>query len=893
MIKKINSENIRKLWIDFFKKNNHFFIKPSSLIPNNDPTLMWINSGIAALKPYFTGQLKPPHKNLYNIQRVIRTNDIENVGITSRHHTFFEMLGNFSINGYFKKEAIRLAWEFLTSEDYLNLNKNKLYITYYEKDLETYNIWNKNIQISAKHLIPGNKKTNFWEIGEGPCGPNTEIFYDRGEKYDPQKQGINLLKHDIENDRYIEIWNIVFSEYFKDIKGNYSNLPNKNIDTGSGLERLLSIVQDTITNYETDLYISIINNIQETFNLVKYKPEEYFNKNLKQQNINKLYRIIVDHLKASIMAINDGAFPSNKERGYIIRRLIRRAFISGHKLGINSIFLYKIVPSIIQNMKSFYKTLITNQNIIIETIQNEENIFYKTLSNAMKIFEKVTNSSNILNAEEALLLYESYGFPLEMIEEECIIKNIQFNKDNFLTLLNKRKESSRSKSNIKKGFNIINNNLKNLNITTQNLYENSIFLNNAKVLKIYDIDYNELNKINNTKGYIIFDKTPFYAEKGGQASDNGIAKSQNWNMEIEDIQSIPNNIFIHFGNIKGELKIGDLCELKVNELKREYTMKNHSGTHFVHSALKKILGDHIMQIGSYNDDQKLRIDFNHNKKITPNEIKQIEELVNLKIKEHISSEIIYTNYNDAITKYKALAYFGEKYDKEVRVVKFGNFSSELCGGTHCKNSIDIEDFKITKIESKGSTSFRLHALTSYKTIQKYESNTINNLNNEIEKELLFYKNNSTILQDKEISKFINEELKDINKLKILIKKYKNKLDNYLDEEKINLLNYKEYNNKIFYNTFDNLKNNLIMKLTDKILNSNDKSICIFINKIGNKEMLIINSNIDNINFNQDKEYLIEKFYFKGGIKNNLIQGILLKKIDISNILNYFKNKYEI
>lgn len=437
---KFSSNEIRQLWLNFFKSKNHYELPSFSLIPNNDPSLLWINSGVSVLKKYFNGIQTPPSKRLTNVQRAIRTNDIENVGFTARHHTFFEMLGNFSIGDYFKKEAIQYAWEFLTNKQWIGLNKQNIYISFYEKDIETFNIWNKIIKLNKNHIIKGNKNTNFWEIGEGPCGPNTEIFYDRGKKYDPNNLGIKLLKKNIENNRYLEIWNIVFSQFNNNGDGTYTELLFKNIDTGAGLERITSIIQKTPTNYEIDSFLIIIKSIEKlTNNTFIYNKNNFFENKSKYKKIDISFKIIADHIRAITFAIADGVYPGNKDRNYIIRKLIRRASLYGQQLKFQKPFLYLLVNNVIKSMSPFYNYLKNKKKTIINIIKNEEIKFLNILKKGEIIFNKIKLKYNTISKENAFLLFDSYGLPIEWLTEKAKKNNIFIDIKGFNNLLKNSK----------------------------------------------------------------------------------------------------------------------------------------------------------------------------------------------------------------------------------------------------------------------------------------------------------------------------------------------------------------------------------------------------------------------------------------------------------------------
>lgn len=766
-MKKLTANQIRKMWIDFFEKKCHHFLEPVSLIPVEDPSLLWINSGVATLKPYFDGRKTPPSPRLTNSQKAIRTNDIENVGVTARHHTMFEMLGNFSIGDYFKKEAISFAWELLTSDKWFAIPTEKLYITVFDEDVEAYEYWINDVGIKQDHIFRLSRDTNFWDVGQGPCGPNTEIFFDRGEKWDKNSIGPRLLAEDIENDRYIEIWNIVFSQFNNDGFDNYSELPRKNIDTGAGLERIASIFQDTPTNFETDIFWPTIKQVQYMCDAKnKYSIENYFNENLNQTKINTAFKVIADHVRATSFAIADGVFPGNKDRGYIIRRLIRRALMKGMELGINGPFLSTLVIKVVEAMKEFYPYLIEKQKLIETTILNEEEKFLKTLSKGYEALNKMIETDKKVTGKNALLLFESYGYPIEQTIEIAEDRNVKVDIEEFNKLLEQAKNQARNARKDLKAWDKQNEVFTKINFESEFTGWEETKHENAKILYIFT-DEKILNEASDTEVYVILDKTPFYAEKGGQAADTGYLVNNTMRADVIDTQQGPNHQHIHKIQLEGSVKIGDLVDAFVNEHKRTYTMKNHSGTHLIHSALREMLGETVMQSGSYNDEFGLRMDFTYNDAIKQDELLAAEKLVLEKINEKITREVHFCSMQDAINKYHALAFFTEKYDDMVRVVKFGDFSSELCGGTHVDNTIDIEDFVITGLESKGSGVYRIKCLTSKEKINEYLNTEINKLLKQIKEISNKYETTKTFVSDLKIEELIAQaNNRDISKTTI-------------------------------------------------------------------------------------------------------------------------------
>lgn len=674
-MKYMTSEQIRQTWLDFFTSKGHKIEASASLIPQNDPTLLWINAGVAPLKKYFDGSETPPNPRLANVQKCIRTNDIDNVGLTARHHTFFEMLGNFSIGDYFKEQAIRWGLELLTDPKWFGFPKERLYMTYYPDDLEAKEIW-LHLGIEANHLIP--RTDNFWEIGQGPCGPDTEIYFDRGERFDPR--GVELIEDDIENERYIEIWNIVFSQFNAKpglAREAYPELPNKNIDTGAGLERFACVIQQTETNFETDLFYPIIQKTEE-LSSVTYQGQMSF-------------KVIADHIKALVFAISDGAMLSNEGRGYVLRRLLRRAVKYGRQLGLNQPFLYELVETVIDTMGSFYTNLIETKDIVRKIIFKEEEKFLETISEGEKhFFEALQANANFISGETAFKLYDTYGFPFELTKEYAKEANAKVDEEAFYQALEAQKERSRgaraaegSMSSQEEAY---------LNFKTPSEFIGYDTLQTeAKVIKVFE------------QG-IVLDKTPFYATSGGQVADQGVINGTT----VTDVSKLPNGQFLH--HVEGVFEVGDEVLAIVDATSRLKTIRNHSAAHLFHQAIKEVLGKHAHQQGSQVAPKSWRFDFNHYESISDDEILQIESLVKHYI--HITPlDVVIKQMPLAeARRIGAMALFGEKYGDIVRVVDMG-WSIELCGGTHVKNTKEIIDFAIVSFESIGSGIYRMEGVT--------------------------------------------------------------------------------------------------------------------------------------------------------------------------------------
>lgn len=904
---KWTTDKLRAKWLEFFQSKGHYVLPTASLVPKDDRSLLWINSGVANLKPYFEGKETPPAPRLTNSQKAIRTNDIENVGLTARHHTFFEMLGNFSIGDYFKKEAITWAWEFLTDKKWLNLDCEKLYITIFADDKEADNIWLNEIKIAKNHLILGSRKTNFWDMGQGPCGPNTEIYYDRGTKYDPNKVGLKLLQDDIENDRYIEIWNIVFSQYNNDGFNNYTDLPRKNIDTGAGLERIVAVLQDVPTNFDTDLFQAIIKKC-ETFSQYHYDINNYFKNEPKQTAINTAFKIISDHIRCLTFAIADGVFPSGKTRGYILRRLIRRAEIYGQKLAINQPFLYLLVPTVITEMADYYQELKAKEQLIVNVIKNEEIKFWQTLVAGKELLLKIIKEKQTISGANAFKLFDTFGFPIELTQELAQENKVDVDLESFNSLLEQHKNDARNAQGDIKALKEQNPLLINLPLKSSFVGYQQERLTDSKVIFLFK-DNKEYQVLENTDGYLILDQTPFYAEKGGQAADTGEITGTDGYGHVLDVQSV-NNFNIHYLEVIGKLSKNDLVIAKINQLKRYYTRKNHSGTHLLHAALRTILGSHVMQSGSFNNDEYLRLDFSHFTTVSEAQIEQLETQVQQWINQAVPAEVFHLTHDEAL-KIGALAFFGEKYDQIVRVVKFGDFSIELCGGTHCANSKEIEDLLITSVESKGSGSYRIQALTSFKTVQAFLDQEINQIKQVTQNFADFYQNNRKLKTDNKLEQQLATFVKFnatkadwriakklLPKLQEQFRKWKKVIDSKLEADQAQaFLNLKPVITKdgknLLIHQFQNFNLNVLKNLSDHYRNRYQDLIVIFLNQmINNHETLIlvaISKALATNNYDAKAILMtiLQSFPGQGGGTNLLSQGKLQGIITAEQVKPYF------
>ena len=844
-MKYLKGKEIRKMWLDFFSSKGHEVVESAPLIPINDPTLLWINAGVAPLKKYFDGTEIPKNKRLTNAQKSIRTNDIENVGRTARHHTFFEMLGNFSIGDYFRNEALEFAIEILTSPKWFDFSLDKLYFTVYPSDIDTINKW-ISLGVDPSHII--RLEDNFWEIGEGPCGPDTEIFFDRGETYDPDGLGIKLLEEDLPNERYIEIWNIVFSQFNSKPgvpRDKYKELPNKNIDTGMGLERMACVIQGTKTNYETDLFMPIIDKTSEIVG-VKYDGQMAF-------------KVIADHTRSVVFALSDGATFSNEGRGYVLRRLLRRAVRFGKKLGMNEPFLYKLVGVVVENMMDFYPYLVGKQELVTKQIKIEEEKFLNTLESGEKKLLDYINltDSKVIEKEVAFLLYDTFGFPFELTVEVASEHGFTVDEKGFTELLQLQRKRAREARNSNESMNTQNEAM--MKFTKESKFVGYTDLeSNSKVVGIFK-DGSLVDSANG-EVIVVFDQTPFYGESGGQIGDIGILAINNKNYSVLNTFKLPNGQHGSIVNMnEDKLSVDSIVRLEVDEEFRNDVMKNHSATHLLNESLRKVIGSHVVQQGSFVSNNFLRFDFNNFNPLTSEEILKIEALVNEEIKKGNVVNIKEMPIADA-KKLNVQAVFGEKYGDIVRVVDM-DFSRELCGGTHVKNTKDIEKFAILSIETKGSGIFRVEASTGSNIISELEK-TLENIHHDINNNL--EKINNIVSKAKENGinlEFNNFELSPIVESYQLVLNRRNELEILRN------------NSKELEKTFNKLmleKNSLNM---DKYIND--------VIKIDNNNIVIIKEN--DLNIDSAKE-LVDR------LTDHLPNSLIFMAIISDKVVFLCKNK---
>ena len=702
-MQKYGVNELRRMFLEFFESKDHLAMKSFSLVPHNDNSLLLINAGMAPLKPYFTGQEIPPRRRVCTCQKCIRTGDIENIGKTARHGTFFEMLGNFSFGDYFKTESLHWSWEFLTQV--VGLDPDRLYPSIYLDDEEAFKIWNEEIGVPAERIFRFGREDNFWEHGAGPCGPCSEIYYDRGEKYGCGKPDCTV---GCECDRYIEVWNNVFSQFENDGHGNYTELAQKNIDTGMGLERLAVVVQDVDSLFTIDTNKALLDRV------CQLAGKEY----QKDYETDVSLRIVTDHIKSCTFMISDGIMPSNEGRGYVLRRLLRRAARHGRKLGIEGKFLANLSDTVIALSKDGYPELEEKKVMIFKVLTEEEDKFNKTIDQGLAILsdmeeEMKKSGSNTLSGADAFKLYDTYGFPLDLTKEILEEKSFQVDEEGFAACMKDQKEKARKarKTTNYMGADVTVYQSIDPAVTTKFVgYDRLVHDSAITVLTTEDEIVEALT--DGQRGTILVEETPFYGTMGGQQADTGVIVSENGEFAVEDTIHLQGGKVGHVGVMtKGMFRTGDTVTLKVDEENRALTARNHSATHLLHKALRTVLGDHVEQAGSLVTRDRLRFDFTHFSAMTPEEIKKVEEIVNREIHAGLSVVTDEMSLEDA-KKTGAMALFGEKYGETVRVVRMGDFSTELCGGTHVANTSSISSFKILSEAGIAAGVRRIEALTS-------------------------------------------------------------------------------------------------------------------------------------------------------------------------------------
>ena len=715
-LKKLNSAQVRRMYLDFFKEHGHKVMPSQSLVPVNDPTLLWINSGVATMKKYFDGKVIPENPRMTSSQKSIRTNDIENVGKTARHHTMFEMLGNFSVGDYFKDEVIPWAWELLTSDKWFGFDPERLYITYYPKDHDAYNKW-LEVGVAKDHLVPD--EDNFWDIGQGPSGPDTEIFYDRGQEFNNLPEDDPESYPGGENERYLEIWNIVFSQFNHTPENTYEPLPHKNIDTGMGLERVVSIFENAPTNFETDLFMPLIKQVEELSDGKKYGAD-------KADDVQ--FKIIADHIRTITFAIGDGALPSNVGRGYVIRRLLRRAVVAGKKLGIDDPFLASMVPTVGKIMEDYYPDVLKNADYIASVIKSEEDRFSSTLNGGLNLLNSVINEaknggSKQIDGRTAFKLYDTYGFPIELTKEYAADEGLTVDEQGFEAAMTEQQNRARNARDMDNGMGVQTDLWTDFKEDSKYVGYTDLTVDNAKVIGLaHDGKQADSAEPGDKDIEVIFDVTPFYAEMGGQVADTGDI-IDNYGKKVGrviDVQHAPNQQNLHRVELTAHLKKGARYKLVVDRLRHLKIEKNHTATHLLDQALRNVLGGHTQQAGSLVEEHYLRFDFNHFGQVTAKDLAAVEKMVNEQIFKEIPVKTVETDI-DSAKEMGAIALFSDKYGDKVRVVKIGDYNTEFCGGDHVKNTNELGLFKIVSEGGVGAGIRRIEAVTSsdaYEFLQK-------------------------------------------------------------------------------------------------------------------------------------------------------------------------------
>ncbi|MCT8389453.1 alanine--tRNA ligase [Leuconostoc holzapfelii] len=726
-MKELTSAEVRQMFLDFFASKGHEIVPSKNLIPQEDPTLLWINSGVATLKKYFDGTVVPENPRITNAQKAIRTNDIENVGKTARHHTLFEMMGNFSIGDYFKAEVIPWAWELLTSPEWYGLDKELLYVTVYPKDQAAKKIWEEKTDLPAGHIYE--VEDNFWDIGEGPSGPDSEIFFDRGPAFQDLPDGDPEMYPGGENERYLEIWNIVFSQ-FNHLPGltdnaQYPELPHKNIDTGMGLERVVSVFQNGRTNFDTDLFLPIIHATEALSPNFKYDGT-------KDSDSNTSFKVIADHIRAITFAIGDGAMPSNEGRGYVIRRLLRRAVLHGQKLGIQGEFLTQLVPIVGDIMKSYYPEVLANTARIQKTVAAEEKRFNATLAGGLTLLNDVIATAKAegqlqIAGQDAFKLSDTYGFPLELTQEQAAEAGLTVDVTGFNDALQAQRTRARAARSNDKSMGVQNAVLTDLKVASQYVGWSETAVDDAEIVAIIGQDADGVDAlldqaVAGQQRQLVFDQTPFYAEMGGQVPDFGTVLNKQGDIvaEVIDVQTAPNGQHVHTVNILADVQLSQHVDLCVDMARHTAVSRNHTATHMLDQALRNAVGGDVHQAGSLVEPDYLRFDFTHDGPVSPEVLDTIEAIMNEEIAKNAPISWVETDIESA-KQMGAVAVFGEKYGDVVRVVSIGDFNKEFDGGTHANTTAELGLFKIVSESGIGAGVRRIEAVTGLNALAQYKA----------------------------------------------------------------------------------------------------------------------------------------------------------------------------
>ena len=825
-MQKLGTNEIRKRFLEFFESKGHYVGKSSSLIPNNDKSLLLINSGMAPLKNYFSGVEVPPSKRMSTCQKCIRTGDIENVGKTARHGTFFEMMGNFSFGDYFKPEAITWAWEFI--REHLEIPEDRLWVTVYLDDDQAHDFWAKEIGVPENRIVRLGKEDNFWEIGLGPCGPCTEIYFDRGEKYGCDSPD---CKPGCDCDRYLEFWNLVFTQFDRQEDGTYPELENKNIDTGMGLERMACIMQDVDNIFEIDTIKYIIQGIEELAN-IKYGEDA-------KKDVS--VRIITDHMRAMSFLIADGVLPSNEGRGYVLRRLLRRAARHGKLLGIKEDFLYKLYDRVKEVSGDAYPELVEKENYVKKVIKIEEEKFNETLDQGVEILnsyieELKKNNEKVLSGANAFKLYDTYGFPMDLTEEILEEQGFEIDEEGFHAEMEAQRQRARADRGAMEDESWKEDPLSSLDesiASTFDGYENLNVCGKVTAIVKEDEIVNTINE--GEKAIIVLDETSFYAEGGGQAGDVGTLENEDAIFEVVDTKKGANNTIKHIGFVKkGQIKVSDALESKVNKEVRMASARNHTATHLLHEALKQVLGDHVNQAGSLVTPERLRFDVTHFEPISKEELKVIEEKVNEAILNSLDIKWEIMNIKEAKEK-GAMALFGEKYGNEVRVVSMGDYSVELCGGTHLNNTSQVGLFKILSEGGVAAGIRRIEAITG-KAVYEYLTQKDNMINEvcvalKTKEDNLVQRANHLVEENKSLAKELHE-----TKTKLNLQSVDALLDAKVEVNGVNLLCAK----------FENIDMNTLKETADTLRDKVGSGVVVLSNVAEGKVNFVVTATQDAI-----------------------------------------------
>jgi len=852
----MSTDEIREKFLQFFESKGHLRLPSFSLIPKNDKSLLLINAGMAPLKPYFLGIEEPPRRRITTCQKCIRTPDIDRVGKTARHATFFEMLGNFSFGDYFKREAIIWAWEFVT--EVLKLPRERLWVTIYEEDDEAFEIWHKEVGLEPQRIKRMGKEDNFWEIGTGPCGPCSEIYFDRGEDKGCGKPTCGI---GCDCDRFVEFWNLVFTQFDKDENGVYHRLKNPNIDTGMGLERIAAIMQEVDSLFDIDIVKAIRNKVCEVTNYEYGKNAE--------KDISA--RVITDHIRGTVFMISDGILPSNEGRGYVLRRLIRRASRHGRMLGKKEAFLHLIVDTVIESYKNPYPELVQKAEYIKKVLYNEESRFNQTIDVGLEILENEIeklkkNKETILNGEIAFKMYDTYGFPLDLTKEIAAEKGIIVDQERFDELMQQQKERARAAQK-----ELENAGWKDINIVIEEDIE-TVFVGyetlkqESKILKIFMENEEVAYAKEEDVCFVILDKTPFYAESGGQVADKGILEGEGVLAEVLDVKKGPKGTILHKVKVlKGEISVLSSVIAKVDEGLRFATMKNHTATHLLHSALRKILGQHAQQSGSQVSADRLRFDFAHYEPLSEEQIIEIEKMVNNVIQQAIPVEKIVTDLDSAL-RMGATALFDEKYSNVVRVIKIGDFSMELCGGTHVDNTGQIGMFKIISESSVAAGVRRIEAITGNKVYEFIlnSQQTLKQLRSKVKAST----DSEILAKIEQLENRIKDLENEVEKYKLLV--IESEISSLIDKA----VNYGEF--KLIVNRKETDDMDYVKLFTDKIKERDSKAIVLNILEQGNKVTVLMSCSKEAVKKGVDCGKVVKEICAvlggKGGGRPEFAQG---------------------